>query len=104
MDQDSFVDDMTTLLHHLLANTVDAAMPNITFGTRKTKDDVEYNDVRTFLLPTFVELGFVKDLSNMHDPEGYVFTEITMSIREAISSARAYLDDVESRLVHHGDG
>jgi hypothetical protein len=96
---DTFEGDMTDLLHHLLANEHIGEVPNVLFGTKTTDDGATYKRVVTFLLPSWVELGIVEDYEEMLDPNAYVFTEVTMGIKQAIIDARVYLDQVERRLV-----
>lgn len=96
---DSFEADMTQLLHHLLANEHIGEVPNVLFGTKTMDDGTPYKRIVTFLLPSWVELGIVEGYEEMLDPNAYVFTEVTMGIKQAIIDARVYLDQVERRLV-----
>lgn len=95
---DTFEEDMTQLLQHLLSDDANKVVPNIIFEHRE-KDGAGYTCIRTFLLPTEAELGIVDDFKDMHDPNSYVFTEVTMGLRVAIQEAKAYLKQVEARLV-----
>lgn len=100
-DVKSLIQELATTEHGIKPNIGPA---NTKFFDAPTGQKVQYWSI-SFELPAIIgELGIIKETDQLVYPQDFVFTEITMSMRDVVNYLRNYADLIESRLpeVHSG--
>lgn len=94
-DVKSLIEELGTDPHGIKPNVGPAQTK---FSEDPTGARIQYWSIPFDLPQVGGALGIVKETSQMLMPQDYVFTEVTMGMRDVVNYMRAYADLIESKL------